>query len=57
MAAKTTERDILDQLHRRYGRTTMGARRYGCARLEDEDPNVRCGYYRRYHPTMGCNDA
>lgn len=31
MATKTTERDILDQLHRRYGRTTMGARRYAVA--------------------------
>lgn len=30
-STKTTERDILDQLHRRYGRTTMGARRYAVA--------------------------
>ncbi|MDO3110057.1 hypothetical protein [Mycobacteroides abscessus] len=34
-----------------------GDDKYGCARLEDDDPNVRCGYYRRHHPAMGSNDA
>lgn len=26
--------------------------RFGCGRPEDDEPTVRCGYYRHHHPTM-----
>ena len=25
---------------------------FGCNRSEDDEPEVRCGYYRQHHPTM-----
>lgn len=29
-----------------------GNDRWGCGRAEPDEPDVRCGFYRRHHPTM-----
>lgn len=30
---------------------------FGCNRSEDDEPDIRCGYYRRHHPTMLAAEA